>query len=240
MNKAPRSVLLVTPHQDDAEGGCGGSVGLWTKQGAKAVYVLCTNGDKGSSDPTMTSPALAAIREKEQLNAARVLGVESVVFLRHPDGGLEDTLELRAQVVREIRRHKPEAVMCIDPFRTTSHTHRDHRVSGMVALDAVFTYAWSPHQFPEQISEEGLEPHQVSEIYMWGSERPDTYVDISDTVDAKALSLSRHVSQMREPERLRERTRQRAQNIGQRVGLPFAEAFRHIERNTRTLHWAEF
>ena len=95
MNKAPRSVLLVTPHQDDAEGGCGGSVGLWTKQGAKAVYVLCTNGDKGSSDPAMTSPALAAIREKEQLNAAKVLGVESVVFLRHPDGELEDTLELR-------------------------------------------------------------------------------------------------------------------------------------------------
>jgi LmbE family N-acetylglucosaminyl deacetylase len=75
---------------------------------------------------------------------------------------------------------------------------------------------------------------------MWGSERPDTYVDISETVDAKALSLSRHVSQMREPERLQERTRRRAQNIGKRVGLPFAEAFRRIERNTKTLHWAEY
>ena len=62
----------------------------------------------------------------------------------------------------------------------------------MVALDSVFTYAWSPHHFPEQIAEEGLEPHRVSEIYMWGSERPDTYIDITETVDAKALSLSRH------------------------------------------------
>ncbi len=240
MDRAPRSVLLVTPHQDDAEGGCGGTVGIWTKQGTRAAYVLCTNGDKGTSDPEMTSPRLAAIREEEQLNAAKVLGVESVVFLRHPDGGLEDSLEARRQVVREIRRHKPEVVMCIDPFRTTSHTHRDHRMSGMLALDAVFTYAWSPHHFPEQITEEGLEPHRVSEIYMWGSERPDIFVDISESVDAKALSLSKHVSQMREPERLRERTRQRAANVGKRVGLPFAEQFRHLVVGKTRLHWAAY
>ena len=240
MDRAPRSVLLVTPHQDDAEGGCGGTVGMWTKQGTKAAYVLCTNGDKGTSDPDMTSPRLAAIREEEQLNAARVLGVESVVFLRHPDGGLDDTLEVRRQVVREIRRHKPEVVMCIDPFRTTSHTHRDHRMSGMVALDSVFTYAWSPHQFPEQITEEGLEPHLVSEIYMWGSERPDIYVDISESVDAKAESLSKHVSQMREPERLPERTRQRAANVGKRAGLPFAEGFRRLVVGKTRLHRAAY
>ncbi len=240
MKSMPRSVLLVTPHQDDAEGGCGGSVGKWTKYGTEAVYVLCTNGDKGSSDPSMTSPALAAIREEEQQNAANVLGVKEVVFLRHPDGMLEDTLELRAQVVREIRRHKPEIVMCIDPFRTVSHTHRDHRISGMVALDAVFTYAWSYLHFPDQISEEGLLPHRVKEVYLWGSEAPDTYVDISESVDAKALSLSRHVSQMREPEKLRERTRSRAKNVGQRAGLPFAEGFRRIQRNPSFLHWAEF
>ena len=240
MKSMPRSVLLVTPHQDDAEGGCGGSVGKWTKYGTEAVYVLCTTGDKGSTDPSMTSPALAAIREEEQQNAANVLGVKEVVFLRHPDGMLEDTLELRAQVVREIRRHKPEIVMCIDPFRTVSHTHRDHRISGMVALDAVFTYAWSYLHFPDQISEEGLLPHRVKEVYLWGSESPDTYVDISESVDAKALSLSRHVSQMREPEKLRERTRSRAKNVGQRAGLPFAEGFRRIQRNPSFLHWAEF
>ena len=109
----------------------------------------------------------------------------------------------------------------------------------MAALDAVFTYAWSPHHFPEQIAE-GLEPHQVREIYMWGSERPDTYVDISETVDAKALSLSRHVSQMREPERLRERTRRRAANVGERVGLPFAEGFRRVVLDRKRLHWAAY
>lgn len=240
MENVPRSALLVTPHQDDAEGGCGGTVGAWTKRGTEVVYVLCTNGDKGSSDPNMTSPRLAEMREREQQNAANVLGVKEVVFLRHPDGGLEDTLELRAQVVREIRRHKPEIVMCTDPFRSTSHTHRDHRVSGMVALDAVFTYAWSYLHFPEQIQNEGLEPHRVKEIYLWGSEAPDTYVDISESVDAKAQSLSQHVSQMREPQKLQERIRSRAKSVGERAGLPYAEAFRRIHNNPGFLHWAEF
>ncbi len=240
MENIPRSALLVTPHQDDAEGGCGGTVGTWTKRGTEVVYVLCTNGDKGSSDPNMTSPRLAEMREREQQNAANVLGVKEVVFLRHPDGGLEDTLELRAQVVREIRRHKPEVVMCVDPFRSTSHTHRDHRVSGMVALDAVFTYAWSYLHFPEQMRDEGLEPHRVKEIYLWGSEAPDTYVDISESVDAKAQSLSQHVSQMREPQKLQERIRSRAKTVGERASLPYAEAFRRIHSNPGFLHWAEF
>ncbi len=239
MDNAPRSALLVTPHQDDAEGGCAGVVSRWARRGTEVVYLLCTNGDKGSTDPDMTSPALAAIREREQLEAAKVLGVKDVVFLRHPDGGLEDSLELRAQVAREIRRHRPEVVMCIDPFRSVSHTHRDHRVSGMVALDAVFTYAWSSLHFPEQISKEGLSPHGVSEIYLWGSEAPDVYVDITEGVEAKALSLSKHVSQMREPERIPERVRSRAKAVGERAGLPYAEAFRRIRRDPALTHWSE-
>ncbi len=239
MVKVPKKVMLVTPHQDDAEGGCGGTVAKWIQQGSEAIYVLCTNGDKGSSDPAMTSERLAAMRELEQLDAAHVLGVKAVVSLRHPDGGLEDTLEFRGKVVREIRKHRPDVIMCIDPFRSTSHTHRDHRMSGMVCLDAIFTYAWSPHHFPEQIRDEGLEPHQVSEIYLWGSERPNTYVDISDTVTLKARSLARHVSQMREPEKLEERIRKGAQEIGKLAGLPYAEGFRRIELGKGLRHWVE-
>ena len=151
MNQTPKSALLVTPHQDDAEGGCGGTVARWTRQGAHVVYVLCTNGDKGTSDLNMTSPKLAEIREREQETAAQVLGVEKVVPLRQPDGGLEDTLTLRAWITREIRKYKPEVVMCIDPFRSRAHTHRDHRMSGHLAIDSVLTYSWSSLHFPEQI-----------------------------------------------------------------------------------------
>lgn len=240
MISTPSSVLLVTPHQDDAEGGCGGTVAKWAKQGAKVVYVLCTNGDKGSSDPDMTSPKLADIREREQKNAADVLGVREVVFLRHPDGELEESLEIRAQIVREVRRHRPDVVMCVDPFRSTSHTHRDHRVSGLLALDAVFTYSWSPSHFPEQIQDEGLRPHRVKEMYMWGSERPDTYVDITDTVDMKAQALAEHVSQMKQPEKLLERVRSRSQRVGEMGQLPYAESFHRIVLNPKFLHWAEY
>ena len=148
MLETPKRVLLATPHPDDAEGGCGGSVARWIKDGAKVVYVLCTNGDKGTSDYEMTPERLAAIREKEQAEAARVLGVKEVVFLRHPDGTLEDNLEFRGELVREIRRHRPDVVMCLDPFRSKSHTHRDHRISGQVTVDAAFTYAWRRHYFP--------------------------------------------------------------------------------------------
>ena len=197
MNKAPRSVLLVTPHQDDAEGGCGGSVGLWTKQGAKAVYVLCTNGDKGSSDPAMTSPALASHSGERAAQRSEGTRRRKRSLLAAPRRRSWRTLWSFAPRWSEksgvTSRRRSCASTPSEPPLTLTGTIR---VSGMVALDAVFTYAWSPHQFPEQISEEGLEPHQVSEIYMWGSERPDTYVDISDTVDAKALSSE----QTREPD----------------------------------------
>ena len=239
MAETPQRVLLVSPHQDDAEGGCGGTIAKWIKDRAEVIYILCTNGDKGSSDPTMTSERLAIIRELEQQEAADVLGVKEVVNLRYPDGELEDTLEFRGQVVREIRRHKPDVVMCIDPFKSTSHTHRDHRISGMVTLDAIFTYAWSPLHFPEQLRADELQPHQVKEVYLWSSEKPNTYVDISDTVVLKAQSMTKHVSQMKEPEKLQERISSYAQSVGESVGLAYAEGFRHVHLNPGFRHWAE-
>ena len=140
ITKPPRRVLAVTPHPDDCEGGCGGTLGKWIKEAAtEAVIVLCTNGDKGTGDRNMSPAKLASIREKEQQDAADLLGAKEVVLLSHPDGGLEDTMLFRSQLVREIRRHKPEAVLCIDPYRSNSHSHRDHRVSGQVTLDAAFT-----------------------------------------------------------------------------------------------------
>ena len=106
------------------------------ESGTKVVILMCTNGNKGTGDRSFTPESLAATREIEQQNAANVLGVSEVVFLRYGDGELEDTHQYRGQVVREIRRHKPEVVFGIDPYRVTSHTHRDHRHSGQAALDA--------------------------------------------------------------------------------------------------------
>lgn len=235
---APRRVLVVTPHPDDAEGGCGGTLARWIKEaGTEAVCVLCTNGDKGTSDRELSPAALAAIREREQRAASAVLGVREVVFLSYPDGGLEDTRQFRGELVRQIRRHKPEVVLCIDPLRTVSHTHRDHRISGQATLDAAFSYAWSYLHFPEQLTLEGLEPHRVGEAYLWGSEAPDVYVDISDYLDLKAEALYRHASQMGDPAKRGERVRERAARQGEAAGISYAETFRRIRFELGSLSW---
>ena len=229
--------MAVTPHPDDCEGGCGGTLSKWIKEsGTEAVVVLCTNGNKGTGDRTMSQARLAATREQEQQEAADVMGAKRVVFLSHPDGGLEDTWLFRSQLVRAIRRYKPDVILCIDPFRISSHTHRDHRVSGQVAVDAAFTYAWNELHFPEQISQEGLETHQVAEAYLWGTESADAYVDISDYLDLKAESIGRHVSQMSaDPVRRAEWIRQGAARQGEAAGLKFAEGYRRIRFELESL-----
>ena len=235
----PRRVLVVTPHPDDCEGGCGGTLAKWIREaGTEVVIVLCTNGDKGTSDREMSPEALAVIREREQQEASDVLGAKEVVFLSYPDGGLEDTMLFRGQLVREIRRHRPDAILCIDPYRATSHTHRDHRMSGQVAVDAAYSYAWSSLHFPEQIRQQGLEPHRVSEAYLWGSETPDVCVDIEGYLDSKIDSLSKHASQMGgrlvdRPERIR----RWFSHSAEATGLPYAEAFRRLRMDLGSLAW---
>jgi len=239
ITSAPRRALAITPHPDDCEGGCGGTMARWIKaSGTDMAVVLCTNGDKGTSDREMSPDRLAAVRRQEQQEAADVLGASEVVFLAYPDGGLEDTMLFRGQLVREIRRHKPELILCMDPYRSVSHTHRDHRMSGQVAIDAAFTYAWNRKQFPEQVLQEGLEAHQVPEAFLWGSEAPDVFVDISDYLDLKAESLSRHASQMSpDPERRAERIRQGAARQGETAGLSYAEGFRRISFSLGAPAW---
>lgn len=226
--EVPNKVLLVVPHPDDAENGCGGTVALWTGKGAEVVYVLCTNGDKGSQDTGTAPGELAAIREKEQLEAAQVLRVKQVVFLRHPDGMLEDSQQFRGEVVREIRRHRPDVVMYIDPSGHRGHTHRDHRVSARVTLDAVFTYAWRHLYFPDHSTGQGLRPHVVKEIYLWGSEEPNTYIGIGDTLELKVSALIKHASQFPDIERPRQNVLRRAASTGEQAGLSYAESFRVV------------
>ncbi len=240
LSTAPRVALAVTPHPDDCEGGCGGALSKWVKDfGTEAIVVMCTNGNKGTQERDLSPERLAAIREEEQLAASEIVGAKEVVFLRYPDGGLEDTLLFRSQVVREIRRHKPDTIMCIDPFRSTSHTHRDHRMSGQVALDAAFTYAWSYQHFPAQITEEGLEPHMVEQAYMWGSESPDVFVEIGGYLEAKTLSLEAHASQMSPvttAERL-SRITNNATRFSELTGVEYTEGFRRIRFGLGSIDW---
>lgn len=223
-----RPVLVITPHPDDAESGAGGSIAHWTREGRKVVLVVCTNGDKGTSDRSVRPESLAQIREEEQRKAAEVLGIGDLVFLRFPDQGLEDTTGFRERLVRQIRLHKPSTVVTVDPYRRYIR-HRDHFVCGRVTLDAVFPYARDHLAYHEHI-QEGLETHSVREILLWGSEEPDTFVDITHTFHTKVDALFCHVSQvgLDRAERM-ERMRTRYTTMGQNIGVPLAEPFKRIE-----------
>ena len=228
MEESKITVMVVTPHPDDAEIGAGGTIASWVKQGREVILVVCTNGDKGSSDPDMTSERLPQIRRQEQMKSAKILGISEVVFLDYPDGYLEDTPEFRGQLVRLIRKYRPDVVMTTDPYRKYLW-HRDHRITGIVTLDAIYPYARDRFCYPEHIAE-GLQPHRVKEVYLWGSEELDTYIDVSETFDIKMAALSCHASQVGQYiEAFGERIKARAEKTGQGDGVPLAEAFRRIE-----------
>ena len=187
-------VLVVTPHPDDAEYGVAGTVARWTNEGRTVVYVVCTNGDKGTSDRKVKSESLIKIREKEQIAAANLLGVKEVIFLGYPDQGLEETPQFRKDIVKQIRRFRPETVVTADPYRRYIW-HRDHRITGRVTLDAVFPYARDHLSYPDLL-EEGLEPHKVKEVLLWASENINHRLDITDTFPLKLNALREHKSQV--------------------------------------------
>jgi len=222
-------VMVITPHPDDAEYGVAGTVACWTRKGKQVIYVVCTNGDKGSSDPNMKPEKLSEIRKKEQQAAANILGVSKVIFLGLPDQGLEDTPQFRKQIVRLIRQYRPETIVTADPYRRYIW-HRDHRIAGQVVLDAVFPYARDHLAYPDLI-EEGLQPHKVREMLFWASEDINYRCDITDTFDHKVAALRCHQSQMRELDVLNPENwlRQRCKDIAKNEDFELGEAFHRIE-----------
>jgi len=222
-------VMVVTPHPDDAEYGVAGTVVHWVSQGKEIVYVVCTSGDKGTSDPGVKPEDLAKTREEEQMAAARLLGVREVIFLRHPDQGLEDTAEFRKEIVRLIRVYRPGTVVTADPYRRYIW-HRDHRITGQVVLDAVFPYARDIFSYPE-LAKEGLDPYKVKEVLLWGSEDVNYRSDITETFDVKLSALRCHKSQVGDIplQELEGRLRERHGALAQGETYELAEGFHRVE-----------
>jgi len=197
----PASALVVAAHPDDIEFGCAGTVARWVSEGTHVTYALLTNGAAGSSDPAMTRQRLAELREAEQRAAAKVVGVEQVEFLGYEDGFLQPSLEVRKQVVRLIRRVRPEVVVTTDPtvryFADRYINHPDHRAAGEVTLDAVIPGSDTRLAYPELL-DEGLEPVKLKGVLLMMSMEPNLVVDIGDFIDTKLESLRCHVSQIGE------------------------------------------
>ena len=196
-----RRALVIAAHPDDADFGAAGTAHLWTQQGWQFHYLVCTNGSKGSDDESMTSDQLVNLRRDEQRRAATILGVKDVLFLDNEDGELLPSRQFLGDVVKVIREVRPTAVFTHDPEAVIINdafvNHADHRATGLTAVDAIYPAARDRLNFPEQIAA-GLEPHKVGSIYIWGSEKANFQVDITDSIDAKLDALRAHDSQFTE------------------------------------------
>ena len=226
VEEVPARALAVYAHPDDPEVSCGGTLARWAQGGAEVHVVICTQGDKGSSDPRVRPQELAGRRAGEVAAAAAALNLAGHHLLGHPDGEIDNSAPVRAELVGLVRRLRPQVVVCPDPtavlFGSSYFNHRDHRVVGWSTLDSVAPAAANPHYFPDQGP-----PHQVDAVYLSGTLDPDTWVDVTASIEAKARALLCHESQLGETgEWLHQAVRQRAEDAGRQAGVAYAEGFR--------------
>ncbi|HSH01518.1 MAG TPA: PIG-L deacetylase family protein [Anaerolineae bacterium] len=231
-NYIPERALFIYAHPDDIEFGVAGTAAKWAQAGAEVTYILITDGNIGSHDPEMTPEKLAEIRRREQTESAEVVGAKCV-FLGYPDGRLVPDLGLRKDLTREIRRFKPNVVVCGDPTIVISSSNRinhpDHRAAATAAIDAVFPTADSPLIFPELVTE-GFPPHKVNYVLLSYGRDADLYIDITATIDLKIEALRRHTSQIGDWDPS-ERLRDWSAEVGKKAGFAHAESYRLITLN---------
>src|SRR6266581_2097158 len=238
--------MVIGAHPDDDDFGAAATSALWAKQGKKVVWVVMTDGTEGSEVPSINSTEFMLAREQEQRLAAEILGVQAVEFLRFPDGHLTNNEETRRAVTRLIRQYRPRVVFTHDPTRhimapdpdekpddTGYLNHPDHRATGNIVLDAIFPAAGNPRSYRELLAE-GLLPYRVHELYLFFTE-PNTYVDVTETIDLKGKALQCHVTQFgpeaKMVDRLREWAVGTAKEAKEKKGLEmqYAEAFRRVK-----------
>jgi LmbE family N-acetylglucosaminyl deacetylase len=227
----PKRAMSIHAHPDDQEFTVAGTLAGWVQAGCEVVSIIVTSGEAGSNDPSRSEDSkteFARVREKEQTKANTLLGIQETVFLHFPDGELEPTLNLRREITRLIRQFKPEAVVTGDPqgvfYGNGYINHPDHRAAAQAALYAVFPSSETRFIFPDLLTK-GYEPHKVKRLYIHGSEKSDTWVDIHATIDIKIAALKKHVSQLGDwdPE---EWIREWAAEEGKEHELEYAEAYK--------------
>jgi len=235
--EVPGRALAIGAHPDDIEFGAGGTLAKWAAAGCEIHHLVCTDGSKGSWEAGQNQAELVACRQKEQREAARILGgTADVVFLGWRDGELESGLRQRWDVCAWIRRLRPDVVLGHDPWRRY-RLHPDHRHAGFLAVEGIVA-ARDPHFFPEQDSP----PHRPSTLLLWEADEADHFEDISDHVETKLEAVLAHASQYRSTMRIedpasaaetddfRARMLERCSEVGHEVGMAFAERFKAITR----------
>ena len=231
---SPKNILVILAHPDVPEFFCGASLARWARAGHHITYLLLTCGDKGfnpTTQPDMTPDNLCAIRHDEQMNAAKIIGAQSVHFLDREDGYIVPDLKLRRDIVREIRRHKPDILVTCDPqnlFAQYGINHPDHRYCGQAVIDAVFPAANNVAYFPELLVE-GFQPHMPKEVWCSLTNQPNATLDVTDTWDIKLNAVLEHKTQVQDPKALVERFRSRRTDDSTEEKPRYEEKFRVVK-----------
>ena len=231
-----KRVLVINAHPDDSDFGASGTIAAWIKQGIEVSYVMCTNGDQGGEESQYSKEEMPMVRQREQRAAGAVIGVTDITFLNYVDGHLEPTIALRKDLVREIRRVKPDRMICQSPERNWDRigaSHPDHLAAGEAAIQAVYPDARNPYAFTDLLAD-GFEPWKVKEVWMSGFPQPDHWVDITDTFDLKIKVLREHASQTNHIEDFEGMLREWGQRNAGLGGLPegrIAESFKIVNTN---------
>lgn len=239
--------MVIGAHPDDNDFATAATSALWVKQGKKVVWVVMTDGTEGSEIPSLIDTELMLTREQEQRMACEVLGVQAVEFLRFSDGHLTNSEAARKAVVRLIRKYRPRVIFTHDPSQhifapdpeekpedTAYLNHSDHRTTGEIVLDAIFPAAGNPRSYRELLAE-GLPPYRVHELYLFHTERDNTFIDVSETIDLKTKALQCHVTQFGPEADMIERIRgwavETAKEAKKKKGLEmqYAEAYCRIK-----------
>ncbi len=220
--------MFIYAHPDDIEFSAGGTAAKWAKGGCEITYVLITDGNIGSHDKSLTAEELTRIRHAEQKAAAEVTGVTRCIFMGYHDGLLEPTLELRKEIVKLIRKYRPNVVISGDPrsqFPSDTYiNHPDHRAAARSVIDAVFPASEMRLLYPE-FEEEGIVPHKPNYVYISGAKDSNLFIDISDFIDIKIEALRKHApSQFGDwdPEKM---VKDWARENGKKVEYKYAERF---------------
>src|ERR1041384_5606704 len=224
-----KTVMVVQAHPDDAESRCAGTVALLKKNGNRIVYVVCSNDDKGTYDPHATLKSQAALRKAEEEQAVRVLGIDVLEWLGYEDGWVDMVPKdkLRGDVVRMIRKYRPDILLAFDP--RTVDEHMDHRASAFAAMDAV-TASPFPLYYPEHLRKQKLQPWEVAEVYYYDTPNPNTWIDIGSTIETKIDALAKHVSQKgTDRDAIARGMKAKAERDGQEYGIHYAETLRKAD-----------
>lgn len=230
-------ILVVTAHPDDLDFGAGGTIAQWTAKGIEVSYCICTNGDQGGVDASISREEMKQIRKREQTEAGKILGVTDIHFLNYRDGWLVPTIELRKDIVRVIRKVKPQRMLIQSPERNWNRlgaSHPDHLAAGEAAIQAIYPDSGNRFAFEDLLNDEKLEPWEIKEAWVMMSEGNDHHVDITDTFALKLQALAAHASQISHVEGLEERVREWATKNGASVGLTdgrLAETFKIVSLN---------